>query len=56
MQIEKLRRALGIVARHRVRRDIIDLFVAHPDDSSVIEGLEILLAGAQHVDLRTNGQ
>ena len=37
VQIEEFGGALRIVARQRVRRDIVDLLVADPDDAAVIE-------------------
>ena len=48
MQVEELRRALGIVARQRMGGDVVDLLVADPHDAAVVERVQILLAGAQH--------
>src|SRR5262249_14238597 len=56
MQVEEFRRAPGIVTRHRVGRDVVDSLVAHPHDAAVVESFQILLAGAQHADLRISSQ
>ena len=50
VQVEEFGGALRIVAGQRVRRDIVDLLVADPDDAAVVERREILLAGSQHAD------
>ena len=51
MQIEKFRSALRIVARERVRSDVVDFGVADPDGAAVVQRLEIVLARSQHDDL-----
>src|SRR5262245_26861863 len=48
MQVEELGRAPGVIARQRMGGDVVDLLIADPDDASVVERFEILLAGAQH--------
>ncbi len=47
MQVEELGRAPRIVAGERMGRDVVDLLVADPDDASVVERAQIVLAGAQ---------
>jgi hypothetical protein len=47
VQVEEFRGALGVVARQRMRRDIVDLGVSDPDIPAVIERLKILFAGAK---------
>jgi hypothetical protein len=48
VQVEELGGARCVIARGRMGGDIIDLFVADPDDAPVVERLEILLPGSQH--------
>ena len=47
MQVEELGGARCIVARQRMRRDIVDPGIADPDHAPVIEGCQIVLPGAQ---------
>ena len=49
VQVEEFGGALRVVARQRVGGDVVDLLVADPDDAAVVERVEILLAGSQHV-------
>ena len=48
VQVEKFRSALGIVARQRMGRNIVDLLVADPDNAAIVERVEIVLAGSKH--------
>ena len=48
VQVEEFGGALRVVARQRMGRDVVDLLVADPDDATVVQRFEILLAGPQH--------
>jgi hypothetical protein len=45
MQVIELRDPAGVIPRLGMGGDIVDLFVADPDVTPVIEGIEILLPG-----------
>ena len=51
MQVEEIGRHARVIARQRMGRDVVDLLVADPDLAAVVQGFEILLAGAQHLRL-----
>src|ERR1700692_4789127 len=49
MQVVEVGDALGVVAGLGVGRDVVDQFIADPDHAPVVERLEVLLSGSQHV-------
>jgi hypothetical protein len=51
VQIEEFRRARRVGARRRMGGDVVDPFVADPDDAAVVERRKVLLAGPQHAAL-----
>jgi hypothetical protein len=48
VQVEELGRARRVIAGQRMGRDVVDLLVPDPNDATVVQRLEILLASPQH--------
>jgi hypothetical protein len=48
MQVVEIGMALRIVTCFRVRGNVVDFFISHPDLTSVIQGFKVLTTGSDH--------